>query len=93
MVEAYIVIQGHVQGVFFRAFVKKEAEKRNITGWVKNEKDGSVGIIAQGAKAAVEDLIRCCKQGPPSAVIEYLEVEWRTSFQKRYATFEVEPAT
>jgi acylphosphatase len=65
-----IVITGLVQGVFFRASTLEKAQGLNLSGWVKNQPDGSVEIIAEGERYALEDLVEWCRQGPPGAEVK-----------------------
>jgi acylphosphatase len=74
---AHIFIEGRVHGVFFRRFVQTEAINLQITGWVRNLSDGRVEALGQHSdKPNLEKLIVKCKQGPPLAVVENIQVEW-----------------
>jgi|SRR5712692_6248789 len=75
-VRARIIIDGLVQGVFFRREVTDLARRLGITGWVRNLKDGRVEAIAEGDKNRVDQLIRFCHSGPPAARVRHVEVEW-----------------
>lgn len=66
---------GRVQGVFYRASTVEEAERRQVTGWVRNCADGSVELEAQGEAEAVEALLGWCRRGPPAARVLRVEVE------------------
>ena len=70
MKHANIKIYGLVQGIFFRATAKQEADKLNITGFAKNKEDGSVYIEAEGEKENVDKFIKWCKIGPTLAKVE-----------------------
>lgn len=70
----HITVTGHVQGVFFRASAKEEAEKLGLSGWVVNDHDGSVKIHAEGDEKALEAFSRWCNMGPPTATVETVEV-------------------
>ncbi len=72
----HIRIFGSVQGVFFRKFAKVEADKFGIGGWVRNNDDGSVEIMAFEEKDKLERFIDWCKKGPPLAKVENVEVDW-----------------
>lgn len=67
-------IHGIVQHVGFRNFVRKNAEKLGITGWVKNNFDGSVEAIFEGDDGAVSEIIEKCKKGPLLALVDKVEV-------------------
>jgi acylphosphatase len=70
-----IKVSGRVQGVFYRASAHEEAQRLGVKGFVKNEPDGSVYIEAEGDDALLEDLIEWCKQGPPAARVQNVEVQ------------------
>ena len=81
-------IRGRVQGVGFRFFVQREAERRGLSGWVRNRHDGSVEAVVQGAADAVDALIDAVRSGPPSARVTDLQVsEGEGVFEK----FELRP--
>ncbi len=71
-----MIIEGSVQGVFFRASTVEQASRLGLAGWVRNCLDGSVEIIAEGERAAVEKLVRWCRQGPPGAYVHNVRLEW-----------------
>ena len=68
-------IYGKVQGVFFRASTQAKARELGLTGWVKNEADGSVSAVAQGEDKAVQALVEWCHKGPQQAEVERVEIE------------------
>jgi acylphosphatase len=69
-------VRGRVQGVGFRAFAAREARRRGLGGWVRNELDGSVSVLAQGEDAAVDAFLAWLRQGPPSARVTSVDPEW-----------------
>ncbi len=71
---AHIRIRGRVQGVYYRASMVQAAAKAGLVGWVKNCEDGSVESIAEGSRGAVESLLAWCRQGPPGARVERVDV-------------------
>ena len=73
----HIVVQGKVQGVFYRASAKKAAEGLGIFGWVKNTSEGHVEILAHGTGEAIETFLRWCAQGPEKATVTNLIVTKR----------------
>lgn len=75
-VRARIRVSGLVQGVWFRQSTADEARRLGLEGWVRNLADGSVEAEAQGARPAVEALVRWCHRGPPAARVEGVDVEW-----------------
>lgn len=70
---ATLRIHGKVQGVFFRESARVEAVRLGLTGWVRNCMDGSVETVVEGAPPALEDFIRWCHRGPPSARVTQVE--------------------
>ncbi len=74
---ARIVVSGRVQGVFFRYTMCREAEQRQVNGWVRNRCDGLVEAVVEGDKEKVEDLISWCHQGPPEAAVRNVDVGWQ----------------
>lgn len=75
MVAKKIIFSGRVQGVFFRAFVKKQADTLGVKGYVKNMDDGTVEAVFEGEKNAVDKLIEICRKGTTSAHIENVKIE------------------
>ena len=75
LIAKHILVKGEVQGVFFRKTTRQIAESLNITGWVKNTEEGDVEIFAQGSQEEIAQLIEWCKQGPPRAEVEDVEVK------------------
>jgi acylphosphatase len=71
----HLWVSGRVQGVFFRATTREQAEARGLTGWVRNAPDGRVEAEVQGAPDAVEQLIDDCRSGPPAAQVDEVDVE------------------
>lgn len=69
-----ITINGHVQGVFFRASTKEKAEDLGLHGEVRNLPDGGVEVIACGDEAHVQRLVQWCHEGPPRAKVSSVQV-------------------
>ncbi len=65
-----VVIEGRVQGVWFRVWTIDEASRRGLRGWVRNRRDGSVEALFAGAAESVDDMVRACRRGPPAARVE-----------------------
>lgn len=86
--QAKIFVSGMVQGIGFRWFVKWNARKLKLTGWVKNTRDGRVEVLAQGEKEAIEKLIKSCGKGPFLAEVKIVDVAWEKE-EKRFTGFEV----
>lgn len=64
-----LIIQGRVQGVGFRSACSRRALDLGITGWVRNLRDGSVEVQAEGNQLALAELRAWCEQGPPGAQV------------------------
>jgi len=75
IVRAEAVVRGVVQGVGFRWFVRGEAARLGLTGWVSNEPDGSVRVVAEGPEAAVDRLVSILHAGPPGADVSDVAVD------------------
>lgn len=73
---AHVLIEGMVQGVFFRAYTKETAKSLNLSGWVKNCWDGRVEAVFEGDKKNIEEIIKWCYKGPSSASVIKVEVSW-----------------
>jgi acylphosphatase len=71
----HIFVRGRVQGVGFRAFVEDEAGARQLDGWVRNRRDGSVEAAASGRREAVDSFIEALRKGPPVSRVEALDVQ------------------
>ncbi|HEX7491140.1 MAG TPA: acylphosphatase [Candidatus Limnocylindrales bacterium] len=69
-------IKGRVHGVGFRYFVITRAEHLDLTGWVSNEQDGSVRVVAEGPRVDLEVLLDELHAGPASAIVEYVAEDW-----------------
>ena len=83
------VVQGKVQGVFFRAATQKVALELGLLGWAKNCADGSVEVIIQGPSSAVQQLESWLQHGPPRARVDVLHSETLASFSQPLTGFEV----
>ncbi len=75
----HIVVHGSVQGVFFRASTQSQASEHSLTGWVRNRPDGTVEIHAEGEKESLDRFIEWCRQGPPAANVQGLDLDWVAS--------------
>jgi acylphosphatase len=61
------VVSGRVQGVFYRDTCQRMASGLGVRGWVRNRPDGSVEVVAEGERSAVDALLAWCREGPPRA--------------------------
>ena len=69
-----IYIFGTVQGIFFRNFIKENADKLEVKGYARNKEDGSVEVWLEGDGKNVEDVVELCKKGPEHTVINRLDI-------------------
>jgi acylphosphatase len=76
MKKVHIFVTGRVQGVVFRWWTKRQADKLWLAGWVRNLKDGRVEIVAEGERKNLQEFIKNIKAGPALAKVEKIEVEW-----------------
>lgn len=81
----HAIIEGKVQGVFYRENTRQQADKLNITGWVKNNIDGTVELQACGENSKIEALITWLNQGPPKAQVT--KVDWEKCPHEQYQEF------
>lgn len=68
-------ISGRVQGVWYRGWTVREADRLGLDGWVRNRADGTVEALFCGPAEAVERMIEACRRGPPSAQVTAVTVE------------------
>jgi acylphosphatase len=71
----HITIMGRVQGVGYRAWVADEATARDLEGWVRNVRDGSVEALLTGPADVVADMIAACRRGPSVARVDAVREE------------------
>jgi acylphosphatase len=71
----HVTIRGRVQGVGYRAWVDDEATARDLEGWVRNRRDGSVEALFAGPVDVVSEMIALCRRGPPSARVDTVQEE------------------
>jgi acylphosphatase len=83
-----LVIEGRVQGVWFRESTRKEADHLGVHGWVRNRRDGTVEVVAEGPEEKVRKLVEWCHQGPPSARVARVR-ETTETFQGEFGSFDV----
>jgi acylphosphatase len=74
IVRKRLLVQGRVQGVFFRASLQREATRHAVNGWARNRGDGNVEAVIEGEADAVDAVVRWCHVGPPRADVELVEI-------------------
>ena len=82
-----LIIFGDVQGVNFRSFVYTHARKLGLVGWVRNNADGAVGVLAEGEEQELHELKRLCEHGPSDARVERVEEIWEVVGALSYKSF------
>jgi acylphosphatase len=75
-VRAHVIVEGRVQGVFFRYHTQEMAFKLDVKGWVKNRWDGSVEAAFEGDKERVNQIIQWCHRGPSEARVTKVHLDW-----------------
>ncbi len=83
-----LFVKGKVQGVFFRQALKVMAKKHNISGWVKNLKNGRVETLLEGEDMDVSTVVEWCHAGPANARVEDIEIK-NEKFKGEFSKFEV----
>lgn len=69
-------VRGRVQGVGFRFFALREALDLGVDGFVANERDGGVRVVAEGARERLDALVVRLEEGPPASIVERVIVRW-----------------
>lgn len=87
-ITAHLWISGRVQGVCYRAWAETVAGELKLAGWVRNLPTGDVECLVEGEKKQVEEMIKRCHQGPSSARVKEVRVEWEP-YQGRTPDFRV----
>jgi acylphosphatase len=82
-----VYVEGTVQGIFFRAFIKENAERHDVKGFVRNLEDGRIEIFLEGNNDDVDKMIGLCKIGPKHSSIKKVEVK-EEKFQD-FKTFKI----
>lgn len=85
---AHAVIHGLVQGVWFRASTREEANRIGVNGWVRNLPDGSVEALFEGEKKKVEEIVGWCHRGPSGAQVSRVEISWEP-YQGEFRHFDI----
>ena len=81
MKSLHIIITGVVTGVGFRWWLKREAEKRRLYGFVKNRTENEVEAVLLGHEKDVENVVRLCRKGPTSSKVQSIKIE---DYQQEY---------
>jgi acylphosphatase len=87
MTAMHVRVTGRVQGVAFRYHAQQEAQRHGLTGWVRNDVDGSVELHLEGPWDEVDSMVVWCRQGPPAARVR--DVAVREAAELGGTTFDV----
>ena len=82
-----IIASGIVQGVFYRAFVKEQADALGLKGFARNLADGRVEAIAEGDDEKIKELIKRLRKGPSGSRVDSLEIKWQEP--QNFSRFEI----
>ena len=88
----HTIVEGRVQGVGFRYFVMESAGELGLTGWVRNRWDGSVEVLAEGSRLALEKLLAALYRGPRSSFVTSVHVSWEPA-SGEWSSFHVTTST
>ncbi|RJO62838.1 MAG: acylphosphatase [Dehalococcoidia bacterium] len=84
-----VIVTGQVQGVMFRDYTRRQAERLSLGGYVRNLPGGrTVEIEAEGERAQLKELLKMVKRGPPRAVVESVSPTWG-KYTGRYQDFSI----
>ena len=72
-----MIVEGRVQGVFFRHHTQEMAYQLGLKGWVKNRRDGRVEAVFEGEREKVDQIIQWCHRGPSEARVTKVHVDWQ----------------
>ena len=89
-VRARVIIEGRVQGVFYRHHTQEMAFRLEVKGWVKNRRDGGVEAIFEGDQERVDQIIQWCRRGPSEARVKNVSVTWENytgEFDEFFVTY------
>lgn len=87
-VRVRVIIEGRVQGVFFRYHTQEMALHLGVKGWVKNRRDGCVEALFEGNKEKVDQIIQWCHRGPSEARVSHVNITWE-DFTGEFGDFSI----
>ncbi|HEY3085736.1 MAG TPA: acylphosphatase [Candidatus Dormibacteraeota bacterium] len=79
MERLHAVVRGDVQGVGFRYFVQRKAQQLGLRGWVRNNDDGTVEVVAEGERGDLDQLKRALDEGPRMARVDSVDARWSSA--------------
>lgn len=86
--QLHALVDGHVQGVGFRYFVRDCAEILHLSGWVRNTRTGFVEVTAEGPRSDLEKLLTAIQRGPTGSFVTQVQTQWLPA-AGQFQTFEV----
>ncbi|MGP1909596.1 acylphosphatase [Metabacillus sp. JX24] len=84
----HLIVHGHIQGVGFRYFAQTTAQSKKVTGWVKNQEDGTVEAVAQGTENQLQSFVHTLRSGNRYARVEEIKVS-EADQDQTYAGFKI----
>jgi acylphosphatase len=87
-VRAHVVVQGRVQGVFFRWETRRRAQNEGVTGWIRNLPGGNVEGVFEGEKVPVDRVVDFCRKGPLGARVQSIQVTYE-KFKGEFNDFRI----
>jgi acylphosphatase len=85
---AHVLIEGRVQGVFFRYHTQELAIRLGLKGWVKNRWDGNVEAVFEGDREKVNQIIQWCNLGPSQAKVTKVRHTWE-DYKEEFKDFSI----
>jgi acylphosphatase len=85
----HAIVRGVVQGVNFRYYTQQRAQRLGLQGWARNVADGSVEVVAEGPRAALDELLTFLQRGPRSAQVDEVSANWAPA-SGQFRQFEIE---
>ncbi len=90
MKQVHLLISGFVQGVGFREFVRRQAKKVGVVGWVRNLSDNRVEVVAQGSEENLNKLIKICSKGHFFSEVKNVSIESQ-DVSEEFESFDKKP--
>ena len=84
----HAIVEGRVQGVGFRYFTQERATFLGLTGWVRNRWNGTVELIAEGARTDLEILLKAIQRGPHAGTTQNVRFDW-LEFTGEFSAFRI----
>ncbi len=88
MIRVHLTISGKVQGVFFRAHTREKAEELGVTGWVANEADGTVSVVAEGPENKINNFVDWCHSGPSTSEVKKVKID-KVDYMDEFSRFSI----